>query len=364
MNSLQLLQFILSFATQATLITAATCAIERRCESARTKAQVWTCYYLCLLALLAAGLLLPKVNLPSPWLGLSGHEVLRAVTVQETAAVFLLATWFAGVVVFAARWLIAFALLHCFLRRCPLVGDAEKLRFRDAVSAKLSTLDGREVDFRIGPEAFGPFCYQFHTPVIVLPPSVVSGDLEELRQVLQHELTHLQTRHPLQLFFQRTVQTLLWFIPTVWTAGRRASLAREFVCDEAAVGGGASTVNYLKTLLRFAYGQNEYGRTILAMARSTSELTVRAQRLATRRSSNTGRQSVWAQSFVVLISLGMSQLWLPTNPLDSPKANYSPWPTWSAAVLHTFNISARDFDKFDARLQVHDLTQESSAAEW
>jgi len=363
MNSLQLLQFILSFAVQATLITLATCAIERRCESARTKAQVWTCYYLCILAVFAAGLLLPKANLASPWLRLSGREILRAVTFQETAAAFLLATWFTGLFVFAVRWLIAFALVHRFLRRCPRVGESEKLRFHNAVSAKLLKLEGRDIEFRISPEVFGPFCYQFHTPVVFLPQSVVIGDPEELKQVLQHELTHLQTRHPLQLFVQRIVQTLLWFIPTVWMAGRRASLAREFVCDDAAVGRSASTVSYLKTLLRFAQGQNEYSRTILTMARSTSELKVRAQRLATRRSSNKGRRSVWAQCFVVLISLGVSQLWLPTNPLDSPKAYYSPWPTWSAAVLHTFDISARDFDKFDARLQVHDLMHETSAPE-
>ncbi|MBA4106229.1 MAG: hypothetical protein C0485_10765 [Pirellula sp.] len=363
MNSLQLLQFMLSFALQATLITLATCAIERRCESSTAKAHVWTCYYLCMLSLFAAGLLLPKANLANPWLTLSSHNLLWVVSVQEIAATMLLSIWLLGVAVFSVRWVTAFLLVHRFLKRCPQVSEAVKMRMRTVVGEEYLSLEGRGIDFRISPEILGPFCYQFHTPVVFLPQSVAGGDVEELKQVLLHELTHLQTRHPLQLFVQRIVQTLLWFIPNVWMAGRLASLAREFVCDDAAVGRSLSTVSYLKTLLRFAQRQSEHSRTILTMARSTSEFTVRAQRLAARGTCSKEHASTWAKACVILVSLGVSQLWLPTNPLDSPKAYYSPWPTWSAAVLHTFDVSAQDFDKFDARLQVHDLTHEPSATD-
>jgi hypothetical protein len=34
-------------------------------------------------------------------------------------------------------------------------------------------------------------------------------------------------------------------MPPVWTAGRLARLAREFVCDEASVDGGESAARYL-----------------------------------------------------------------------------------------------------------------------
>jgi beta-lactamase regulating signal transducer with metallopeptidase domain len=184
----------------------------------------------------------------------------------------------------------------------------------------------------------------------------MAGSPNELRHVLQHELTHLQTQHPLQVFTQRVVQTALWFVPAVWTAGRRASLAREFVCDDAAVDHGASPASYLRTLLRYAK-QPIQGGAVLAIAHSSSELRVRAQRLARPESIASSRLAAWAPSIILLASLAASQAWLPTNPLASPKTHYSPWPVWSAAALHAFDVSVRDFDQFDSRLQIYELTK-------
>jgi hypothetical protein len=52
-----------------------------------------------------------------------------------------------------------------------------------------------------------------------------------------------------------------------------------------------------------------------------------------------------------------SQLWLPTNPLDSSQSLHSPWPTWSAATLHTLNVSVADYQPFDEQTQIHELRQ-------
>jgi len=54
-NSLNWFQIIISLSLQATLLTALACAIERRCNAAQVKARIWSCYYLGLLGLLAAG---------------------------------------------------------------------------------------------------------------------------------------------------------------------------------------------------------------------------------------------------------------------------------------------------------------------
>ena len=357
MNSLNWFQIIISLSLQATLLTALACAIERRCNAAQVKARIWSCYYLGLLGLLAAGLLAPRAYWFNPWQRLDNQDLMRVVSFEQSAASLLLAAWLAGLVYFAIRWIVQFVQLHRFLRSCRTATPDEKRLLRAAAAPnELLESAGRPVEFRICPEELGPFCYQLHQPAVYLPPSLMAGSPSELRHVLQHELTHLQTQHPLQVFTQRVVQTALWFVPAVWIAGRRAGLAREFVCDDAAVDHGASPASYLRTLLRYAAQPSHCGAT-LAIARSSSELRVRAQRLARPESIAPRRLASWAPSIVLLGALAASQAWLPTNPLASPKTNYSPWPAWSAAALHAFDVSVRDFDQFDSRLQIHELSQ-------
>lgn len=363
MNSLQWFQVVLSLAVQATLVTAIACATERRCESAGVKARIWTCYYLAILAILTAGLLLPRAHWTNPWQHVTDRNLMKVVTVEQFTARLFLIIWVIGIIYLAIRWIVAFFVLHRFLRSCPPLGVDEQLVLNEAAPATLLELEGRAIEFRICPEYLGPFCYQFHRPVVFLPQSLVQCSTSELKHVLQHELTHLRTRHPLQVFMQRLVQTIFWFLPAIWWAGRRARLAREYVCDEAAVDYGASTASYLRTLLTYAQKHQGENNAVLAIAPSSSELRLRAQRLANLRSTDQGLFGSWAPSMVLLLSIIASQIWLPTNPLASPKTSYSPWPAWSAAALHTFDISVKDFDRFDARLQMHDLLEQEKSQE-
>jgi beta-lactamase regulating signal transducer with metallopeptidase domain len=195
--------------------------------------------------------------------------------------------------------------------------------------------------------------------MVFLPPSLIEGDAGELDYVLQHELAHLRTQHPLQVFVQRLVEAVFWFLPAVGKAGRRASLAREFVCDDAAVRQGSSAASYLRVLLRFAERRPACCGAVLAVVSSASELKVRANRLADAPAA-TRRLAVLAPAAVLLAAFTAAQLWLPSNPLDSSKSLYSPWPAWSAAGLHALDINVPDFDPFDSQMQVHELIEAKS----
>lgn len=357
MNALQWFEVIVSLAVQVTAITIVAVALERRAPAAMVKTRVWVCYYAALVGLLAAGLLLPRAQWIHPWQTFSDGDLLRMINLQQAAALVLLTIWLAGLGCLAAQWMIDFWRLRRFLQHCPLAASAEQDRLRAAAPQALLRFAGRSVQFRVAPEAAGPFCYQFHQPAVYLPQSLIDGDAAELRHVLRHELTHLHTHHPLQVFVQRFVQTVFWFVPPIWTAGRRAALAREFVCDEAAVDQGASAASYLKTLLRYAELQRP-GSAVLAISPSSSELRIRAQRLAQSNPARAGRVARRAPACLLLAALLLSQAWLPTNPLASPKSGYSPWPSWSAAALHVFDVSVRDFDQFEGRLQVYELSQQ------
>ncbi|BBO32825.1 M56 family metallopeptidase [Lacipirellula parvula] len=362
MTSLHWFQFLISFALQAAIVTILACQIERRCKNATTKTRLWTSYYLCIIGLLATGALLPHLYWANPWQYLSDRNLIRVVHVENAAVVLLLCVWLLGIAWLAIRWAYGSRQLALFIRNCRHATPNELAVIQAATPTSLRRPDGHAVEFRILPDSIAPFCYQLHRPLVLLPRTVVIGNADDLRQILQHELTHLQTQHPVQVFIQRLVQTLLWFMPTIWTAGRLARLAREFVCDEAAVDGGESAARYLRMLLRYARCENTQDAAVLNAVRSPHELNVRAQRLASGDTAGDGRIMRFAPMLMLFLTLLVAQLWLPTHPLASAKSWCSPWPRWTAAVLHAFEIPVRDFDQFDSRLQLHDLEKGSNAA--
>lgn len=362
MNALESLQFMLSLAVQATALTGCALAWDRRCRIASVQTRIWTYYYLCLLGIFCSGLFLPRLCLTGPWRSLSPRLLLAVIRGERWIATAILIVWLAGAFVLLARWFASFVRLKLVLRNCREVEAEDRERLQSLIPYARVLPHDRAVQFRLGPEELGPFCYQLHRPVICLPPSLLRGDRAVLTHVLQHELEHLRTQHPLQVFAQRIVETLFWQLPVVWTAGRRASLAREFVCDDAATREGTTTASYLKTLLHFAQRQASTKSASLAIARSPSELSLRARRLASQESRRDNRYGVLAPVSIVLAALLISQVWLPTNPLASTKSFVTPWPEWTASVLHSFNIPVRDFDRYDAQLQLHDLVRSETSS--
>lgn len=362
MSALHWFQFLISFAIQAAIVTIIACRIERLCKNATTKTRLWTSYYLCIVGLLVAGLLLPHIHWTNPWQYMNDRNLLRVVHIENAAVSLLLCVWLLGVVWLAISWTYGSRQLNLFIRKCRCATGDELAAIAAATPAPLRNAGGRSIEFRILPDSIAPFCYQLHRPLVLLPRAVVTGDADDLRQILQHELTHLHTQHPVQVFIQRSVQTLLWFMPSVWTAGRLARLAREFVCDEAAVDGAEAAARYLRMLLRYARCENECDAAVLNAVRSPHELNVRAHRLASCDGDSDAGVRRFAPALLLLVALTATQLWIPTHPLASSKTWYSPWPHWTAAVLHAFDIPVRDFDPFDSRLQLHDLEKQGSSA--
>lgn len=267
----------------------------------------------------------------------------------------MLAVWLLGVGVMAARSLMDFVRVQHFIAGCPPCGPALTERLRALVAEEAFIVGGRAVEVRVSPEDLGPFCYQFHRPMVFLPRSLFGDNETDLRHILDHELTHLRTEHPLQLCLQKMAQAVLWFHPLVWISAGRAGLVREFVCDDAATHCGASTASYLRTLLRVVEQRAGSRGAIMTIGRSVGEVRRRAQRLALVYEAPARPVAVSPPYAVVLAAAAVSQLWLPTNPLATGRTHWSGWPTWSAATLHALDVPVRDFEPFDDRTQLHEL---------
>ncbi len=187
--------------------------------------------------------------------------------------------------------------------------------------------------------------------------------------MIQHETEHLRSGHPLQLFLQRLVEAVFWFHPLVHWASQQSALAREFACDDAAVSSRQDVIVYLKLLLAIAErGQvRESEGALLFFGRSASMVAVRGRRLV--EGLETGRprarRSVeqLALAGIIGCALLLGLVWAPVDVMSSGRTTWSPWPTWSATVLHSFDIPARDYEPYEARTRGHELLEAANSRE-
>jgi hypothetical protein len=53
-------------------------------------------------------------------------------------------------------------------------------------------------------------------------------------------------------------------------------------------------------------------------------------------------------------------VWMPVDVLASPRATWSPWPKWTAGVLHDLGIPVRDFEPYDRRIVLQELLEDAN----
>jgi beta-lactamase regulating signal transducer with metallopeptidase domain len=360
MTATQWGEVLTSFSLQVLVLMAIGILLERIAVRPIERCAVWSGCFLSTIVLACTAVTFPRFHLFEPWSMLEpGHHV-SAIEVQSDVGRLLLWIWCVGALIVVGRWIVRGVVLQRFLRRC------ERLTMEQA--CELLTLGGSEMKTAEEPavlvsaEADGPFCWQLHRPVIVLPRFLLEGCREDLRHVMIHELEHLATKHPLQLFIQHLAQALCWFHPVVWNASWRASLAREFVCDDAAAAQGANCAAYLRTLLHIAERCEQKNKTLaIGFSKTTNELIVRANRLvrlaqAAPATKLTPSGVRWVNGLLIVVTIAMMFVWIPFDPLNSSRSHWSPWPSWTAKSMHCFDMCLRDYEVFDRQVQLHELT--------
>ncbi len=352
---------------QIALIVLVTVTISKSLGDAKTSCRLFTICFVSILMLTVSSLTLPHYRLAIFWhpdFESNLNDLIRYqnLMIQIGTIVYML-----GVIaiflrrVFAMVCLRRFFSLHC----------TEIYKEDDDALPILDT--DRPSDLRIlkSDKVSGPFCHQFHRPTIVLPSFLLEKhDDPTLRYILLHELSHLRTNHPMQLFLQQSCTLLFWFHPAVWWASRHAEIAREFLCDEVAARSDGRIVAYLQSLLAIIertgrVGQSAFGEhplrfgvlsfSGLSFGRRKSAIVERSEhlvRLAKHENHATPLKSAAALFALVLFAFVAHQFWPPVNALASSRSHWSPCPTWTARVLHDFGMNVRDFEVYDEK---HDL---------
>ncbi len=350
---------------QISVVIALTFALQRWIKDARWACRLWTVCFACVIGLVAAALLLPHRRLFDFPSELSRESVLRFVDWQTRIVMVLASVWGTGAALsLVKRAVLCFSLLRFLNSRCD-AGDTDSLLkrvdIRNHAPVGLSILICSQIN--------GPFCWQLHRPIIVLPKFLLEEDDATLRHVLLHELEHLRTQHPMQHFLQGVCSTLFWFHPLVWLAARGAELTREYLCDEVAAKSSGKFGAYLRTLVKIAERSGSVSCTdlpkgTLAFGKQPGGLIRRSKRLVELAEGEnlSGRwRPMFAMAALLLAAGLIQQVWFPTNAMASRRSDWSPWPTWTASALHQINVQVRDFELFEDRVQMHELLHEDDS---
>lgn len=375
MSSVALLETLASVSIQITVLLLIGEWLHLRTHDVALRDRLRAWAYVLILLLTGTGLLVPHLRLTVlPALTPLAYQHAAVLFISRIADV-LVPVWLTGCLVHLV------SVARGLWRGTRLVQQAVPLsaeQVRELGLRQTSALFPQSPpELRSSSHVAGPFLWQFHRPIIVLPDVMRNFPPEEVVLMLRHEAAHLAARHPLELFLQRMVETVFWFHPSVRRAARRTATAREMLCDQAAVTTAAEAATWLRALIRLVESRTTAGHAKqtpgtlpvgVDLLSDQSLLRERTQALLLRFESHPAPPpaavgSSWSPKLLLTATTVCCSLflWLPLNPLASVRSLWSPWPNWSARTLDTVGLRVRDYEVDRHRLVPH---QHSQRAVW
>jgi bla regulator protein blaR1 len=354
MTSLSVLETSLSLIVQVTLLIGVAAFVVRRRHAGPNADSCWAVLHFCILMITAAAFFLPHLRL-TVWADLHPTENYPTGSALQILGSVIGWTWATGAIVVVLAGIVGMIKASAIVRDSK-TNEGLRERLLDSVPALAAA--SRRIDIRLTDNKTGAFCWQIHRPVIALPSVIADFPVAEQAAIVRHELAHLRRQHPLHLFMQRLVEAVYWFHPLVWWASRQAAAAREIRCDRDAVSSRQEVAAYLRSLLRLIELRLNEPALLpagIGFLGNSSLLGRRANLLVESFDKPIVPSARWRPVFAFGLALALCVLaWLPVNPRASRRAEWSPWPRWSAQTLDAVGMPVRDYEIDGHRLDGHE----------
>lgn len=225
--------------------------------------------------------LLPKIHVPieaSDTVIIESTVTRGIVSFADNADLVFTAWWEAFLALYFA--FLGMQLLYIGLGLCKVFSLSRSAR-RIANPTILSMLDSLvtvegitvPVALKQSTQVYSPVSWGLFAPEIILPVDADSWCPEKTRNVLIHELSHIQRLDWLTTLVVRLTCALYWFNPLVWFAARRLDEEAERACDDAVILTGRSHSQYASNLLEIAqHARHHHVRNAVVQAIAASFL--------------------------------------------------------------------------------------------
>ncbi|HUQ20452.1 MAG TPA: M56 family metallopeptidase [Gemmatimonadaceae bacterium] len=110
----------------------------------------------------------------------------------------------------------------------------------------------RRITLLVSDDAAMPMTWGILSPVLLLPSNTAEWPEWKCRNILLHELAHIERFDCLTQFVARVACALYWFNPLVWIAAHRMQVEREMACDDRVINNGSLASDYAGQLLDVA----------------------------------------------------------------------------------------------------------------
>ncbi|MGH7563866.1 MAG: M56 family metallopeptidase [Gemmatimonadota bacterium] len=242
---------LLDMAVKGTIVLALTGAVaaSMRSRSAAMRHLVWSTGTAAVVALPALAMLLPRWSVAMmPVRSASAIEGAPAVVgVMAGSPQVWVILWAVGTVLVLAVFVIG------RLRVRLLARDALRMEYGPwfALATRLAGEMGvaHGVRLLLSRHSVMPMMWGVFRPTILLPREADGWSEALKRDVILHELAHVQRHDYLSQMVAWLACALYWFNPLAWFAARRLRLERERACDDRVIEAGSSPCDYATHLL-------------------------------------------------------------------------------------------------------------------
>jgi beta-lactamase regulating signal transducer with metallopeptidase domain len=163
---------------------------------------------------------------------------------------WIIGMWLAGVVLVLGSFAVAWWRIGRLATRSREVTMGAWRDLFDRLQAELGLR--RRVTLRTIPGPAMPMTWGVRHPVVLLPADAESWSERRRRDVLLHELAHVERRDCLTQLLAVLSCAVYWFHPLVWLAAGRLRVERERACDDRVLTAGAVPSEYAEHLLEIA----------------------------------------------------------------------------------------------------------------
>lgn len=273
--------YSVSLAATLPVLAAALAFLLLRSASAGTRAILWRCTILGLLAIYAgrfipwqwmAWVLPEPLARPLVALGTVQLDVPPGVVSGSEPSTFplavsaLLIVYWGGVALVLLRTVMARARLTVVRRRAmALTGSRWQARLMEAGEA--TGISTESVQLLTSSHTRVPITWGLVRPVVLLPRNALRWPAAQLQAVLRHELAHIGARDATTRLAARLACALFWYHPGVWWLVRRFEADAELASDDRVLASGIRASDYAEWLAASASGADRRLNAAMALAR-------------------------------------------------------------------------------------------------